>query len=167
MDIFKVSSALTFQKLQKKLRRNSFLIFRSGLFKFKWQSKYSGSQPVQNINQTMIYWSCFFSFALMFKSKMDFFKVIKSLQFFIFMLKSKKPLLLSSQKAQKEQRASYTNCLSIIKPCHWSSTLRENIALKYINNCKQCKQFIIIWTVLMWRTWLSEGYFLRENYPKI
>ena len=110
----------------------------------------------------------FFSFALMFKSKMDFFKVIKSLQFFIiFMLKSKKPLLLSSQKAQKEQRASYTNCLSIIKPGHWSSTLRENIALKYINNCKQCKQFIIIWTVLMWRTWLSEGYFLRENYRKI
>ena len=110
----------------------------------------------------------FFSFALMFKSKMDFFKVIKSLQFFIiFMLKSKKPLLLSSQKAQKEQRASYTNCLSIIKPWHWRSTLRENIALKYINNCKQCKQFIIIWTVLMWRTWLSEGYFLRENYRKI
>ena len=109
----------------------------------------------------------FFSLSLIFKSKMDFFKVSKSLQFFIFMLKSKKPLLLSSQKAQKEQRASYTNCLSIIKPCHWSSTLRENIALKYINNCKQCKQFIIIWTVLMWRTWLSEGYFLRQNYPKI
>ena len=108
----------------------------------------------------------FFSLSLIFKSKMDVFKVSKSLQFFIFMLKSKKPLLLSSQKAQKEQRACYTNCLSIIKPCYWSSTLREKIALKYINNCKQCKQFIIIWTVLMWRTWLSEGYFLRENYPK-
>ena len=108
----------------------------------------------------------FFSLSLIFKSKMDVFKVSKSLQFFIFMLKSKKPLLLSSQKTQKEERACYTNCLSIIKPCYWSSTLREKIALKYINNCKQCKQFIIIWTVLMWRTWLSEGYFLRENYPK-
>ena len=74
----------------------------------------------------------FFSLSLIFKSKIDVFKVSKSLQFFIFMLKSKKPLLLSSQKAQKEQRASYTNCLSIIKPCYWSSTLREKIALKYI-----------------------------------
>ena len=51
-------------------------MYRSGVFKLECQNKDYGSQPSLNINQTMLFLSCFFFLILpYFRSKMDIFKL--------------------------------------------------------------------------------------------
>ena len=67
------------------------------------------------------------------------------MQSFIFMLKFKKNHCYSLfRKVRKKMEPLTIIFLSIIKPCHWSSTLSENISLKYTNNCKTQQTFVII-----------------------